>query len=211
MPNLLGPVRSAADLRLNVETFNNEAPRYYDRASRLLRETTYWVFDPLRDWFGPSKFVGFAGMDFDRYLQAVAGDSNGVRFDGGVTRTAISYAVGLSFEDDEGLRAELETWGIDRFGPDAFGGADRTKWRFLRLPEAIDPVTARLPLALHGRFTRADVYGVFAINYDTRATRHLNMGLSPAMPDGGYFIFVTLDKSTIERTTTTKTSSSGNG
>ena len=79
-------------------------------------------------------------MDFDRYLQAVSGDSDGVRFDGGVTRTAISDAVGSTFEGDECLRAQLGTWGIDRFGPDAFGGADRAKWRFVSVPEVAEPV-----------------------------------------------------------------------
>ena len=61
-----------------------------------------------------------------------------------------------------------------------------------------EPVVPRLPLALHGQFTRAEVYGAFGINYDARATRHLNVGLSPVMPDDGYLIFVTLDKSTID-------------
>mgnify|MGYP003575980714 CR=1 FL=1 len=60
MANVLQPVQSAADVRLNVETFNDEAARYYNRAARLLRETTYWVYDPATESFGPSKFVGFA-------------------------------------------------------------------------------------------------------------------------------------------------------
>ena len=37
MPNTLRSVESPADVRLNVETFNSEAARYFDRAARLLR------------------------------------------------------------------------------------------------------------------------------------------------------------------------------
>ena len=61
----------------------------------------------------------------------------------------------------------------------------------------VEEVAPRLRLTLHERYTRPDVYGLFGINYDTRHTRHLNTGLSPALPDGGYFIFITLDKGTI--------------
>jgi hypothetical protein len=197
MANLLQLVRSAADVRLNVETFNNEAARYYDRASRLLRETTYWVYDPISELFGPSKFVGFIEMSFERYLRAVAGDSEGMRFDGGVTQAAISSALGTSYREEETLRARLETWGVERFGPDAFGGADRQKWQFVSLPSMAETAAPRLSLGLHGRYSRADVYGLFGIEYDTRRTRHLNVGLSPRMPDGGYQLFITLDKDTL--------------
>ena len=61
----------------------------------------------------------------------------------------------------------------------------------------VEEVAPRLRLTLHERYTRPDVYGLFGINYDARRTRHLNTGLSPALPDGGYFIFITLDKGTI--------------
>jgi hypothetical protein len=59
MPNILRPVQSPADVRRNVFTFNGEAMHFYDRAARLLRETTYWVCDPSTESFGLSKFVGF--------------------------------------------------------------------------------------------------------------------------------------------------------
>jgi hypothetical protein len=60
MPNILTPVQSSADVRQNVFTFNSEAAHFYDRVARLLRETTHWVYDPVSESFGPSKFVGFA-------------------------------------------------------------------------------------------------------------------------------------------------------
>jgi hypothetical protein len=111
MANVLQPVQSPAGVRLNVETFNSEASHFYDRATRLLRETTYWVYDPVSQSFGPSKFVGFAEMSFDRYVRAVAGESEGARFDGAVTQAAISSALGTSYREDETLLARLETWG----------------------------------------------------------------------------------------------------
>ena len=51
MPNILKPVQSPADVRQNVQTFNFEAAQFYDRAARLLRETTYWVYDPTTESF----------------------------------------------------------------------------------------------------------------------------------------------------------------
>jgi hypothetical protein len=177
--------------------FESEATHFYDRAVRLLRETIYWVYDPATESFGPSKFVGFTEMSFDRYLRALEGDSEGARFDGGVTQLAISSALGTSYREDETLRARLESWGVQRFGPDAFGGADREKWRFVSLPAVADTVRPRLSLELHGRYTRADVYALFGIKYDSRQTMHLNVGLSPRMPDGGYQLFITLDKKTL--------------
>jgi hypothetical protein len=116
MPNTLRSVESPPDVRLNVETFNSEAARYFERAARLLQETTYWVYDPAAESFGPSKFVGFVEMSFDRYLRAVAGDWEGARFDGGVTQAAISSALGTPYRDDETLRSRLQAWGVDRFG-----------------------------------------------------------------------------------------------
>jgi len=197
MSNTLRPIESPAEVRLNVETFNSEAARYFDRAARLLRETTYWVYDPVCESFGPAKFVGFSEMSFDRYVEALAGDSEGARFDGNVSRTAIEAAIGESYRQDQTLRDRLEAWGVDRFGTGAFGGSDRGKWHFVSLPAVVEEVAPRLRLTLHERYTRPDVYGLFGINYDARRTRHLNTGLSPALPDGGYFIFITLDKGTI--------------
>ena len=61
----------------------------------------------------------------------------------------------------------------------------------------LEEVPPQLPLTLHERYARPDLYGLFGISDDTRRTRHLNTGLSPQLPDGGYFIFITLDKGTI--------------
>jgi hypothetical protein len=69
-----------------------------NRAGGLARQTTYWVFDLDSGSFGPSKFVGYAGMTLPRYDDAVAGQVSGDRFDGTVARTAIERAVGQGFE-----------------------------------------------------------------------------------------------------------------
>ena len=54
-----------------------------------------------------------------------------------------------------------------------------------------------LPLALHGRFGRKQIFAAEGIKYDQQQ-QHLNTGLSPRCPDGGYMIFVTLDKEELE-------------
>jgi hypothetical protein len=192
----LESVSSPAEIRLNVGTFDAEAPHNLERAVRLLRDTTYWVYDPDREIFAPSKFVGYATMSFERYVAASGGDAVGARFDGGLTHRAIESALGASYRDDQPLRQRLEVWGVTRFGLGAFGNADRSKWRFITLPEATLALP-KLRLALHGRYSRKEVYALFGIDYDTRGTPYLNVGLSPAMPDGGYFLFITLDKATL--------------
>jgi hypothetical protein len=126
---------SAADVTLNVETFNNEASHFFDRAARLLRETRYWVYDPASESFGPSKFVGLPEMSFDRYLRPLEGDSAGARFDGGVTHAAISNALGTSYQGDEtcghGWRpgAYRDSVAPPSVAPiDRSGGSSRCRW-----------------------------------------------------------------------------------
>ena len=48
--------------------------------------------------------------------------------------------------------------------------------------------TGRLPLILHHRYSRHEVYGCFGIGY-TQQQRYLNLGLSPQLSDKGYFDF----------------------
>jgi Domain of unknown function (DUF3427) len=50
-----------------------------------------------------------------------------------------------------------------------------------------------LPLELHGRYSREEVFSTVGLQYDSRQ-QHLNTGLSPKCPDGGYFLFITLNK-----------------
>jgi hypothetical protein len=51
-----------------------------------------------------------------------------------------------------------------------------------------------LDLDLHSRYGRRDAFQSVGLSYTSR-DRHLNTGLSPKCPDGGYFIFITIDKS----------------
>jgi hypothetical protein len=50
-----------------------------------------------------------------------------------------------------------------------------------------------LPLRLHGETNRKEAYELFGIKFDQRQ-RQLIKGLSPRLRDGGYFIWITLDK-----------------
>ncbi len=50
-----------------------------------------------------------------------------------------------------------------------------------------------LPFNLHERYGRLEAYEIFGIEYNQQQ-QHLNLGMSPRLPDGGYFIFITLDK-----------------
>jgi hypothetical protein len=54
-----------------------------------------------------------------------------------------------------------------------------------------------LSLNLHERYGRKEIYATDGVDYDQRQ-RHLNTGLSPQGQDGGYLIFVTLDKEQLD-------------
>jgi hypothetical protein len=59
------------------------------------------------------------------------------------------------------------------------------------------PNEVALPLKLHDRFGRKEIFATQGISYDQQQ-QHLNTGLSPRCPDGGYMIFVTLDKDELD-------------
>src|SRR5262245_56215232 len=50
-----------------------------------------------------------------------------------------------------------------------------------------------LPLTLHAKYGRREAFRGVGATYSQR-NRNQNTGLSPRCPDGGYFIFVTLNK-----------------
>src|SRR5262249_18635860 len=85
--------------------------------------------------FGPGKFVGYAGMDFEGYERANAGNSVGARFDGHVSKEAIEYALSARFGPDPKLHEPLRQWGTRLLGPEAFGNANPAKWQFLTMAE----------------------------------------------------------------------------
>jgi hypothetical protein len=196
MPTTLQPVQSAAQISSNVDTFNREAVNNRDRAMSVLRSTRYWVHDPTTNAFGPSKFVGFADMTFERYDAAHLGESEGASFDGGVTREAIVKVLGTEYAPDRSMHERLIKWGSKLLGAEPFGSAEPNKWHFVMLP-ARTLTSGQLALPLHAQVTRRDVYALFDIRYHTAKTRHLNVGLSPQLPDGGYFLFITLDKKSL--------------
>ena len=50
----------------------------------------------------------------------------------------------------------------------------------------------------HGRrYGRREAFAAVGVTYPGRKTTHLNTGLSPQNPDGGYIIFITLDKESL--------------
>ena len=61
-------VDKKCEICANIKYFNREAVASPEsRARKLLRETTYWLYDESTDYFGPSKFVGFKSMTFECY------------------------------------------------------------------------------------------------------------------------------------------------
>jgi hypothetical protein len=92
---------------------------------------------------------------------------------------------------------------------DQFSGGERVVVRKLKAlgfnivqqPTTLSPPSEddskKLQLPLHGQTSRKDAYALFGIKFDQRQ-RQLIKGLSPKLPDGGYFIWITLDKTELE-------------
>jgi hypothetical protein len=132
-PVVLGTVTDSGEIGSSLVSFNRQAGANRDRARTILRQTTYWVFHPSSGMFGPGKFVGYAGMDFDGYERANAGNSEGARFDGHVSKEAIEYALSAVFGPGPELHKPLLQWGTRLLGPEAFGNANAAKWQFVTL------------------------------------------------------------------------------
>lgn len=133
--NELMRVKSRAEIKESIYQFNAGAQSFPERARNLLRQTTYWIFDEEDTVFGPSKFVGFANMNFPRYEQALGGHTSGDEFDGHVTKTAIEvlFEPPWHFRVDSTRHEALMDWGESLLGPHVFEGVDQTKWQFLTM------------------------------------------------------------------------------
>lgn len=128
-------VRDVPELRRTMARWGRDMGDHRDTARSLLRQTSYWVYDPTTDVFGPSKFVAYTDMDFARYEAARQGHTSGAKFDGNVARRGIEGAVGLTFKASADLEARLVSW-AGNFEVGALDGIDRSKWKFVSLEEA---------------------------------------------------------------------------
>lgn len=128
------------EIRRSLVTFNTEAPQYLPFARGLARITTYWVYDPELDLFGPSKFVGFRGMDSARYLCARTLEPKGL-FDGHTTRLGIELVVGAKFAANAELEVGLENW-VARTFSELISSLGLSGCRFIELPRSAAEVTA---------------------------------------------------------------------
>lgn len=126
-------VSDISEIRKCLVSFNTSAQSNQGRSRKILRQTTYWVFDEQTKKFGPSKFIGFSNMTIRSYDAATKGNWAGNRFDGHATRVAIENVTGLTFRPDPSLTHRLVKWGERLLMPGALDGIDDSKWRFLRI------------------------------------------------------------------------------
>jgi hypothetical protein len=74
---------------------------------------------------------------------------------------------------------------------------DRSAAMLQHVWDSVGQTRVGLPLTLHGRYGRRDVYALFGIQFSQR-NRTLIQGLTPRLSDGGYCIFITIDKSGLD-------------
>lgn len=137
-PFRLDRAASPADIQTALATFNREAPGHPDRGREILRRADYWVYHPATGRFGPSKFVAYAGMTFAGYERACTLRDDAPWFKGGIAWRAIESALGRAFAADAALHDRLARWGESLLGTGAFGNADRSEWKFVRLDTPAD-------------------------------------------------------------------------
>jgi hypothetical protein len=128
----LEAVESLLEVRENIRRFQQGIAEHHDRALQSAVQTTYWIYDPQTDDFGPSKFVGFKRMTFPNYILADNNQATGARFDGGLTHRAIEAVAG-PFHASPEFTAKLKGWLDTTFGADAVSGISIGKWQFVDL------------------------------------------------------------------------------
>jgi hypothetical protein len=131
----LSLVTSEAQIRENIRRFARDAVDFHERARPLIAQTTYWVFDTDEGTFGPSKFVGYERMTFQRYESAVAGAHAGDEFSGGVTREAIEELLG-EFKSNTLLRDLLKRQIVTVVEEAGISEIDHSKWAFATIRPA---------------------------------------------------------------------------
>jgi len=67
----LALVENKHDIITSIRKFNREAKNNLDLTPELLMRTTYWVYDPRSNTFGPNEFVGHMNMTFRGYRGAL--------------------------------------------------------------------------------------------------------------------------------------------
>jgi hypothetical protein len=113
--NNLVLVESIEDIRSSILTFNNEAPMYHERYKLFIRKAQQmnWVYDPVSNIFGPSKFVGYKNMNFEKYELALTENQTritNVFFHGSTTKLAIENQLKQVFVSNEKLATRLKIW-----------------------------------------------------------------------------------------------------
>ncbi|MGC9318651.1 MAG: hypothetical protein ACP5KN_11540 [Armatimonadota bacterium] len=133
-------VENAQEMADSITRFSEGAEEFSGRARRLLSQSAYWVYFPATGQFGPSKFAGFAKMDFPLYERVLSLDEPPAIFDGERVRRRIVNILDAEFEATVRMGLYLIDWADELLGvPDILGSVDHTKWRFVRLPADVSP------------------------------------------------------------------------
>ena len=134
-PVRLKLVQTERDIRESLQRFNLDCRDHQQRTLTTVKQTSFWIYDPASGAYGPSKFVGFQGMDFVKYERATKGQSTGARFDGSVTWNAIARVLQRDFDHDQARHEGLIAWAEGLLGQGCLNGIDTSKWKFVNLDE----------------------------------------------------------------------------
>ena len=121
-------VANTLEVMLNVRNWNVGIGEERQRRLWGTRTITYFVYDPVTQWFAPSKFCAYLtipklpgnptvsgreeaiGMTIDRYVQF---DSSDHKFDGAMARKHLERNLAMvivSYGDNEKITADFNAW-----------------------------------------------------------------------------------------------------
>ena len=128
-------VQGKRALRRNIKKFNIMAQSNPTLCRELIRQSSYFVFDPIEKLYGPSKFIAWTGITENLYLQ---GRKKGERlakrrFCGNLTRTHIEKLLNKDFMPKMSENRYFVRWAEDVLGKDILKNISPNKWNFLGL------------------------------------------------------------------------------
>jgi len=128
----LNIIENYQDIQNSFNIFKRDASKNDETTKGLLTSITYWVYDCNTKTFGPSKFIGFKDMTFEKYRSAKADNCKGLRFNANNARDAIARILGPYTKDSE-LSERFRQWGESLCGPSVFRSIKKDKWLFTML------------------------------------------------------------------------------
>jgi hypothetical protein len=133
--DVIGLVQGKEALRSSIAQFQTMAENNPSLARELIRQSSYFVYDPIQQQYGPSKFIAWTGINEALYLKARESKEGlaGTRFCGHITREHISTMLGRPYIPVPQENPFFIQWAENLLGADVLKGINPNNWKFLSI------------------------------------------------------------------------------